>query len=100
MDMIQKLFLVCLDLHVCLQVQFKCDKSQPPRCIAAMHRCDGKRDCDMGEDELDCRKFIDSFVVVVLPEPFRRMGARLNSTETQQTGHVPRSDSSVRESAL
>ena len=30
-------------------------------------------------------------VVVVLPDPFRGMGARRNSAETQQSGHTPRS---------
>ena len=30
-------------------------------------------------------------VVVVLPNLFRGMGARRNSTETQQSGHTPRS---------
>ena len=30
-------------------------------------------------------------VVVVLPDPFRGMGARRNSAETQQSGHAPRS---------
>jgi len=29
--------------------------------------------------------------VVVLPDPFRRMGAWMYSTETQQSGHAPRS---------
>jgi len=30
-------------------------------------------------------------VVVVLLDPFRRIGAWRNSTETQQSGHAPRS---------
>ena len=30
-------------------------------------------------------------VVVVLPDPFRVIGARRNSAETQQSGHTPRS---------
>ena len=30
-------------------------------------------------------------VVVVLPDPFRGMGAWENSAETQQSGHTPRS---------
>ena len=30
-------------------------------------------------------------VVVALPDPFRGMGARRNSAETQQSGHTPRS---------
>ena len=29
-------------------------------------------------------------VVVVLPDPFRGMGARRNSAETQQSGHTPK----------
>ena len=29
-------------------------------------------------------------VVVVLPDPFRGMGARRNSAETQQSGHTSR----------
>jgi len=29
-------------------------------------------------------------VVVVLPDPFRGMGAWRNSMETQQSGHAPR----------
>jgi len=29
-------------------------------------------------------------VVVVLPDPFRGMGARRSFTETQQSGHAPR----------
>jgi len=34
-------------------------------------------------------------VVVVLPDPFRGMEARRNSTETQQSDHAPRSGSEV-----
>jgi len=35
-------------------------------------------------------------VVVVLPDPFRRMGAWRNSTETQHSGHAPRSGPEVK----
>jgi len=35
-------------------------------------------------------------VVVVLPDTFRRMGASRNSTETQQSGHAPRSGPEVK----
>jgi len=35
-------------------------------------------------------------VVVVLPDPFRRMGAWRNSTETQQSSHAPRSGPEVK----
>jgi len=35
-------------------------------------------------------------VVVVLPDPFRGVGAWRNSTETQQSGHPPRSGSEVK----
>ena len=35
--------------------------------------------------------FSDFVVVVILPDPFRGMGARRNSAETQQSGHIPRS---------
>jgi len=35
-------------------------------------------------------------VVVVLPNPFRKMGAWKNSTETQQSGHAPRSRPGVK----
>jgi len=35
-------------------------------------------------------------VVVVLPDPFRRMGSWRNSTETQQSGHAPRSGPEVK----
>jgi len=35
-------------------------------------------------------------VVVVLPDSFREMGAWRNSTETQQSGHAPRSGPEVR----
>ena len=31
-------------------------------------------------------------VVVVLPDPFRGMGARRNSAKTQQSGHTPSLD--------
>ena len=48
-----------LDLHVCETSQMKCNQSRPPRCIAASRRCDGERDCNMGEDEADCRKYFD-----------------------------------------
>jgi len=32
----------------------------------------------------------------VLPDPFREMGAWRNSTEIQQSGHAPRSESEVK----
>jgi len=35
-------------------------------------------------------------VVVVLLDPFRGMGAWRNSTETQQSGHAPKSGSEVK----
>jgi len=35
-------------------------------------------------------------VVVVLPDPFRGMGAWRNSTETQQSDHAPRSGPEVK----
>jgi len=35
-------------------------------------------------------------VVVVLPDPFRGMGAWRNSTVTQQSGHAPRSGPEVK----
>jgi len=35
-------------------------------------------------------------VVVVLPDPFRGMGAWRNSMETQQSGHAPRSGPEVK----
>jgi len=35
-------------------------------------------------------------VVVVLPDPFRRMGVWRNSTETQQSGCAPRSGPEVK----
>jgi len=35
-------------------------------------------------------------MVVVLPDPFRGMGAWSNSTETQQLGHAPRSKPEVK----
>jgi len=35
-------------------------------------------------------------VVVVLPDPFRGMGAWRNSTGTQQSGHAPRSGPEVK----
>jgi len=37
-----------------------------------------------------------NLVVVVLPDPFRGMGAWRNSTETQQSGHAPRSGPEVK----
>jgi len=37
-----------------------------------------------------------SVVVVVLLNPFRGMGAWRNSTETQQSGHAPRSGQEVK----
>jgi len=39
---------------------------------------------------------IQGWCVVVLPDPFRGMGAWRNSTETQQLGHAPRSGSEVK----
>jgi len=38
----------------------------------------------------------DFLVVVVLPDPFRGMGVWRNSTETQQSGHAPRSGLEVK----
>jgi len=35
-------------------------------------------------------------VVVVLPDPFRGMGAWRNSMETQQSGYAPRSEPEVK----
>jgi len=35
-------------------------------------------------------------VVVVLPDPFRGMGAWRNYTETQKSGHAPRSGAEVK----
>jgi len=35
-------------------------------------------------------------MVVVLPDPFRGMGVRRNSTVTQQSGHTPRSGPEVK----
>jgi len=35
-------------------------------------------------------------VVVMLPDPFRRMGAWRNSTETQRSVHAPRSGPEVK----
>jgi len=35
-------------------------------------------------------------VMMVLPDPFRGMGAWRNSTETQQSGHAPRSGPEVK----
>jgi len=35
-------------------------------------------------------------VVVALPEPFRGLEARRNVTETQQSGHAPRSGPEVK----
>jgi len=43
------------------------------------------------EDQLP--KGLDYLVVVVLPDPFREMGARRNSTETQQLGRLNRLES-------
>jgi len=40
---------------------------------------------------LDPKRAEIDMVVVMLPDPFRGMGARINSTETQQSGHAPRS---------
>jgi len=37
-----------------------------------------------------------SVVVVMLPDPIRGMGAWRNSTETQQSGHAPRSRPEVK----
>jgi len=38
----------------------------------------------------------DPVVVVNLPDPFRGMGSWRNSTETQQSGHVPKSGPEVK----
>jgi len=38
----------------------------------------------------------NSVVVVVLPDPFQETGAQRNSTETQQSGHAPRSGPEVK----
>jgi len=35
-------------------------------------------------------------VMVVLPDPFREMEMRRNSTETQQSGHAPKSGPEVK----
>jgi len=43
-----------------------------------------------------CNCHIYYVVVVVLPDPFRRVGAWRNSTETQQSGHAPRSGPEVK----
>jgi len=39
---------------------------------------------------------LPAYYVVVLPDPFRGMGAWRNSTETQQSGHAPRSGPEVK----
>ena len=39
---------------------------------------------------------LDGMVVVILPDPFRGMGARRNSAETQQSGHNPRSGPKIK----
>jgi len=44
--------------------------------------------------------FGDGLVVVVLPDPFRGMGAWKNSTETQQSGHALRSEPEVGKSVI
>jgi len=44
---------------------------------------------------IDCNVF-HSWCVVVLPDPFRGMGAWRNSTETQQSGHASRSGPEVK----
>jgi len=43
-----------------------------------------------------CPHSLEGVVVVVLPDPFRGMGVQRNSTETQQSGHAPRSGSEVK----
>jgi len=35
-------------------------------------------------------------MVVMLPDPFRRMGARRNFADTQQSGHAPKSGPEVK----
>jgi len=40
--------------------------------------------------------FLGEEVVVVLPDPLLGMGAWRNSTETQQSGHAPRSGPEVK----
>jgi len=40
-------------------------------------------------------KFCKNLVVVVLPDPFRRIGAWRNSMETQQSDHTLKSGSEV-----
>jgi len=39
---------------------------------------------------------IAPLMMVVLPHPFRGMGAWRNSTETRQSGHAPRSEPEVK----
>jgi len=36
-------------------------------------------------------------VVVVLPDPFREIGTRSNSSDTQQLSHVPRSGQEIKD---
>jgi len=45
---------------------------------------------------LNCFAYLLRVVVVVLPDPFRGMGAWRNSTETQQLGHAPRNGPEVK----
>jgi len=40
-------------------------------------------------------KYLSFLVVMVLPDPFRGMGAWRNSTEIQQSGHTQRSEPEV-----
>jgi len=41
-------------------------------------------------------RFLNIAMVMVLPDPFRGIGAWRNSTETQQSGHAPRSGPKVK----
>jgi len=47
-------------------------------------------------DYISCGETSEKVVLVVLPDPFRGMGAWKNSTETQQSGHSPRSGPEVK----
>lgn len=43
-----------ISVHCNMSIEYPCRKSQ--FCIDKAKRCDGKIDCDKGEDELDCGK--------------------------------------------
>ena len=82
--------------HQIISAVQNCDGVVSPRLIFSSQSMLPKRMCYLPIKEVwlfmnTCATVIVVVVVVVLPDSFRGMGTRRNSSETQQSGHTPRS---------